>query len=241
MDTMKNTILFPFTDYIRGVDVIAETCYVLTKGAQSFEWEEYGFKLHVPEGSLPEGLDQCEVKVKVSLSGHFDLPESSELVSAVYWVYSPHLFVEPLTVEIQHCAAITTPTQCTQLTFIRTQKELPYSFKELDGGSFEPNSPYGSIPVTHFSGIGIGVAKKSIRRSSSRKGVMHVGPGSRSQSASSSSRGTSVEEDVRVQYCGLLYTFKKLNDWRVHFVVVKDLTACLLVGRIFTIDLALVC
>ena len=118
-----------FADYIRGVDVIAETHFVLTKGAQSFEWEDYGFRLHAPKGSLPEGLDQCEVKVKVSLSGHFDLPESSELVSAVYWVYSPHLFLEPLTVEIQHCAAITTPTQCAQLTFIRTkctQKELPY-------------------------------------------------------------------------------------------------------------------
>ena len=234
--------MFPFSDYIRGVDVIAETRFVLTKGAQSFEWEEHGFKLHVPEGSLPEGLDQCEVKVKVSLSGNFDLPESSELVSAVYWVYSPHLFLEPLTVEIQHCAAITTPTQCTQLTFIRTkctQKELPYSFKELDGGSFEPNSPYGSIPVTHFSGIGI--AKKSIRRSSSRNRVMHVGRGSRSRSASSSSRGTRVKEDVRVQYCGLLYTFKELNDWMLHFVVVKDLKTCLQVGRIFTIDLALVC
>ena len=105
---------------------------------QSFEWEEYGFKLHAPKGSLPEGLDQCDVKVKVSLSGQFDLPENSELVSAVYWVYSPHLFLEPLTMEIQHCAAITTPTQCAQLTFICTkctQKEMPYSFKELDGQS----------------------------------------------------------------------------------------------------------
>ena len=77
---------------------------------------------------------RCEVKV--SLSGQFDLPENSELVSAVYWVYSPHLFLEPLTMEIQHCAAITTPTQCAQLTFICTkctQKEMPYSLKNLMG------------------------------------------------------------------------------------------------------------
>jgi len=99
---------------------------------------------------------QCEVKV--SLSGQFDLQENSELVSAVYWIYSPHSFVEPLTLEIQHCAAITTPSQCAQLTFVRTnctQKELPYSFKELDGGSFKPNTCYGSISVMHFSGMGV--------------------------------------------------------------------------------------
>ena len=226
-----------FSDYIRGVDVIAETRFVLTKGAQSFEWEDYGFRLHAPKGSLPEGLDQCEVKVKVSLSGHFDLPEGSELVSAVYWVYSPHLFLEPLTVEIQHCAAITTPTQCAQLTFIRTkctQKELPYSFKELDGGSFKPNTPYGSIPVTHFSGIG--VAKISIKRSSNRKGVLHGRPGTQdlSQTSSSSSRATSEKDDidVQVQYCGQLYIFKRVNDWRLHFVVTKDLQVCLKVHYI---------
>jgi len=183
--------------------------------------------LHAPKGSLPEGLDQCDVKVKVSLSGQFDLPENSELVSAVYWVYSPHLFLEPLTVEIQHCTAITTPTQCAQLTFIRTkctQKELPYSFKELDSGSFKPNTPYGSISITHFSGIG--VAKKSIKASSSRKRVVQAGQETRSQS---SSRGTSQEDDVdiQVQYCGQLYIFKRVNDWRVHFVVTKDLKVCL--------------
>lgn len=145
------------TDHLRGVYVIAETCFVLTKVSQKFEWKECGFKLHVPEGSLPVGLDHCHVKIKVSLSGHFDFPENSELVSAIYWIYSPHTFVKPLTLEIQHCATNITPSQCARLSFVRTnctQKELPYNFKELDGGIFKPNTCYGSISVKHFSGIG---------------------------------------------------------------------------------------
>ena len=138
--------------------MVAEADFVITNQARSYCWEEYGFRLHVPEDSLKEGLSETTVNVRVSLSGHFQLPANSELVSAVYWVFSPHMFSQPLTVDVQHCAA---PSQSSNLSFIRTkctQKELPYQFKELQGGVFSHQS-YGSISVNHFSGLAIGRTK----------------------------------------------------------------------------------
>ena len=141
--------------FLRGAEVVAERDFVITNQARSYHWDEYGFRLHVPEGSLEAGLSETTVNVRVSLFGHFQLPADSELVSAVYWVFCPHKFSQPLTVEVQHCAA---PSQCSSLSFVRTkctQQELPYQFKELEGGSFSQQSFYGSISVNHFSGIGI--------------------------------------------------------------------------------------
>ena len=192
--------------------------------------------MHVPESSLPEGLDQCEVKIKVSLSGHFDLPENSELVSAVYWVYSRHSFLKPLTVEIQHCAAITTPTQCARLMFVRTkctQKELPYIFKEMDGGSFKPDTAYGSISLMHFSGIAI--SKKLSKASSNRKSriVLHCSRNP-SQIAVTPSKVISNDDDeidAPMVCCGQLYTSQGVNYWTLDFVVTKNLDVCLKAGH----------
>ena len=86
------------------------------------------------------------------------MPSNCELVSAVYWVSSPHKFVKPITVEIQHCASLSSDKQCSWLTFVHTkctQKELPYIFKERVGGVFSPHSSYGSLSLSHFSGVGI--------------------------------------------------------------------------------------
>ena len=140
---------------LRGAEVVAERNFIITNQARSYRWDEFGFRLHVPENSLEAGLRETTVNVRVSLSGHFQLPDDSELVSAVYWVFSPHVFSQPLTVDVQHCAA---PSQNSNLSFVRTkctQKELPYQFKELQRGSFSQQSFYGSISVNHFSGVAI--------------------------------------------------------------------------------------
>ena len=190
--------------FLRGAEVVAQRDLVITNQAQSYHWEEYGFRLHVPEGSLEAGLSETTVNVRVSLSGHFQLPANSELVSAVYWVFSPHKFSQPLTVDIEHCAA---PSQCSNLSFIRTkctQKKLPYQFKELEGGVFGQNSTYGSISVNHFSGLGITKRK-------------------RQRSESSESENETQEE----QYCAHLYKQKTgKGHYRLHFVVTRDLKAC---------------
>ena len=143
--------------------MIAKETFTLTQEAVKLKFKGYRFKLCVPKNSLPE----TQLSVQVSLSGPFQMPSNCELVSAVYWVSSPHKFTKPVTVEIQHCAVLSNDKQCSQLTFVHTkctQKELPYIFKQRVGGVFTPHSSYGSLSLSHFSGVGI-VIKPPLQRS----------------------------------------------------------------------------
>ena len=49
---------------------------------QHFIWERFGFKMHLPENALPSNKE-CQVSVKASPSIAFQLPNDTELVSAV--------------------------------------------------------------------------------------------------------------------------------------------------------------
>ena len=161
--------------------MIAKETFTITQEAVKLNFEGYGFKLCVPENSLPAEVLETQLSVRVSLSGPFQMPSNCELVSAVYWVSSPHKFMKPVTVEIQHCAALSSSEQCSQLTFVHTkctQKELPYIFKKKVGGVFTPNSSYGSLSLSHFSGIGI-VISPPLQRSFRIEPVQPVIPASR--------------------------------------------------------------
>ena len=150
--------VFLSTAHIRGVEIIAKEKFTLTQEAVTLKFEDYGFKLCVPKSSLPAEVSETQLCVQVSLTGPFQMPSNCELASAVYWVSSPHKFIKPITVEIQHCAALCSDKQCSQLTFVRTkctQKELPYIFKEQVGGVFSLHNSYGSLSLSQFSGIGI--------------------------------------------------------------------------------------
>ena len=220
-----------------------------------FEFKGYGFKLHVPKDSLPAEVSETQLNVRVSLSGQFQLPSECELVSAVYWVSCTHKFTKPLVVEIQHCAALSRDKQCEQLTFVRTkctQKELPYTFTEL-GGVFNYLSSYGSLSLSHFSGLGVGRRRgcKVHRPRRARPAPYRVQP------MSPASRGTiqvlpqqslseqttdivpselslhsegedeqsEQDEETIDQYCGQVYTKKGTNDCRVYFVITRNLDA----------------
>ena len=131
---------------------------MVTKSEQSFHWTGYGFKLHIPQDSLPAGMDRCLLHISASIAGQYQFPDNMELVSAVYWVRcEPYCrFQQPLTTELQHCAKMTSSTK---LTFIRSfcsQKNLPYTFKGLEmRGSFSDQSSYGSLQLDHFSSIAV--------------------------------------------------------------------------------------
>ena len=144
-------------------------------------------------------MSEAQLNVRVSLSGPFQIPFNSDLLSAVYWISSSHKFEKPITVKIQHCAVLSSDQQCSKLTFVRTkctQKEGPYKFKELAGGVFEPKNSYGSISLSHFSGVAIAVRGQQ--------------------------QGRVVEH-----YCAQLYSAHKLvNEWKLDFVVTKDLDTC---------------
>ena len=104
------------TGYPKGVDIIGELSVLITSRAQKFEWTDYGLRLHVPKGALPAS-SQCEILIKVGISGQFELPLNTYLVSAVYWLDSePQCrFSQPLTVEIEHCAMA---SQTSRLSFM---------------------------------------------------------------------------------------------------------------------------
>ena len=173
--------VFLSTAHIRGVEVIAKETFTITQEAVKLNFEGYGFKLCVPENSLPAEVSETQLSVQVSLSGPFQMPFNCELASAVYWVSSPHKFMKSITVEIQHCAALSSGKQCSQLTFVHTkctQKELPYIFKERVGGVFTPHSSYGSLPLSQFSGIGI-VISPPLQRSFRVEPVQPLLPASR--------------------------------------------------------------
>ena len=145
-------------DSFLGVEVVSEKELLVTSEGMNFHWKDHGFKLHVPENALPEGIPEYSVNIKVSLAGQFELPEGYELVSAVYWVKTPGNFTKQITIEVQHCANFRDPNQLHFVCTSRTQKSLPYKFKVEDGGSFTLGSKYGALSTTHFCGEA--VAKK---------------------------------------------------------------------------------
>ena len=132
--------------------------FTYTGEARNLEWSGHGFRLHFPEHVLPRDVSACVVDVKAAISGQFEFPEGAELVSGVYCIYCPHKFTQPVTVELQHCADITSHKAAARLRFVRakcSQPDLPYHFDFLDGGVFTGRSSYGSIKLSHFSILGI--------------------------------------------------------------------------------------
>ena len=80
--------------------MIGKTKFTVPTKGVSFEWREYGLRLHVPKGSLPPGIEECKIDIRASLSGQFQLPKDSDLLSPVFWITLPCKFFKPVTLEI---------------------------------------------------------------------------------------------------------------------------------------------
>ena len=145
---------------LKSVIPAGETIFVLrgSNQCQYFNWEKYGISFSAPEGILPPS-EICEVAITALAGGEFKLPEGSELVSAVYEISIAKPLLQPLTVNIQHCALLKTLEQCKSLQFVRAPTDddmtIPYQFKTLPGGRFTPGNQYGSISRSQFCLIGI--------------------------------------------------------------------------------------
>ena len=202
--------------HIQGTEIIAQKTFILTQEEIEIKFEGYGLQLHVPANSLPAEVSETQLNVRVSLSGPFQIPSNSELLSAVYWIFSPTKFAKPITVRIQHCAALSSDKQCPKLTFIRakcTQKNLPYIFQQLPGGVFKPHDSYGSLSLRHFSGLAIAV--KEQRQQSTEP------------SEATCQTGQEEEEEIVEQYRAQLYsTQKSSNVWKADLVVTINLATC---------------
>ena len=157
---------FSFVEYLRGFETFAETSFSITDShAHSFEWQQYGLKLHIPEGAVPAACTECKVAIKVCFARQFRIPDDLQLVSHIYWLSGPQRpFLKPVTLEVQYCASIQDSSQSENLRFIVakcSQAELPYLFRELKKGTFVPQSSYGSIQVSQFSIFGIAISRRS--------------------------------------------------------------------------------
>lgn len=148
-----------FSDTIHGVDVVGQTDFVVTTDGGFFEWVGYGLRLTISENCLPIDMEVCRINIKASLSGPFQLPKGSELLSPVFWI-SAFEFQKPVTLEVQYCAS----SNEADLKFITTKcslKQLPYIFRQLEQGSFTADRTYGSIQLSHFSGFGVAGKNKT--------------------------------------------------------------------------------
>ena len=145
---------------LRGVEVCGEmTVVVYSSHDQQITWPGYGLRLNIPKGCLPAGMEQCTINIKASLAGQYEFPENYHPVSAVIWLRCEdvHKFTRPITVEIQHCAKPENVANF-KLSFVQavcSQKQLPYTFKQLAGGNFTSHSSYGVIELNNFSGVGV--------------------------------------------------------------------------------------
>ena len=139
-------------------------------------WEEYGLRISVPEGSLSSS-ETTEIAVIALVGGHFKyvlififlslppflfrFPKNTRLVSAVYAISASHL-LKSLKLDVQHCIDLSVPSLCKYLKFVVAPvhtSSLPYQFNIVEGGEFSANNRYGSIERSKFCLLGA-VAKE---------------------------------------------------------------------------------
>ena len=124
---------------------------------QLLNWEEYGLRIGVLEGTLLS-LETAEVAVVALVGGQFSFPKNTKVVSAIYAVAVSKPLLQPLRLDLQHCVNLVQPSQTRHLKFtiapVNTPS-LPYEFSPVEGGEFTVNSYYGSIYRSKFCLVGI--------------------------------------------------------------------------------------
>ena len=182
------------------MNIIAQTQVVVRNNiAQSFEWKGYGLKLLIPCDALLPGVESCIITVRVGLSGQFQLPQDYDVISAVYEIRTTTELARPVTIEIEHCAHCNSPRDSSNLTFAiaKTLAFPPYKFQLHPGGFFAPQNRYGSLCIQHFSLFSV---------------LRYIGQW--------------FFPSPSLYYCAQVYCIcKQLTDWRVHFVITRDLQA----------------
>ena len=135
----------------------------MTNSERHFTWGEFGLNIHIPEKSLPEGVQVVRFQIKSTITGDFQLPQDTHLVSAIYSIRcSPKCqFTKPLTLEVQHCAK---QENNHKLSFIRSTSGS--SFHIIEPGEnlltenifcshFLRHTSYGFVELDKFCKFGI--------------------------------------------------------------------------------------
>ena len=143
----------PFSEeFYWVIDPGEKKCTLRAGKEESFDCSEYGFKLHVPNGALPETHSECTIRVQVNPYGQHKLPEKGTLVSALYEISCPVKLRKPVQLEMQHCAIIKKDEQKSSLTFVKAQNS---HFQPIEGGEFSLDSSYATISLESFSILAI--------------------------------------------------------------------------------------
>ena len=145
-------------DILHGVCIGGEKLFLIQGDSPQFlNWEEYGLKITVSQGTISP-TETNEIAVTALVGGQFQLPEGTELISAVYAISVSKPLLQSVKLEIQHCADIVTQDHTSYLSFATAsvnQSVLPYEFELEEGGQFLPGEQYGSIYLSEFSLKGV--------------------------------------------------------------------------------------
>ena len=120
---------------------------------QFLDWEEYGLKITVYQDTLSP-TETSEVALSALVGGQFQFPEGTQLISAIYAISVSKQLLQPVKLEIQHCADLVTEDHTKYLSFATAfykQHLPPYKFQLTEGGHFNPGNQYGSIFLSKFS------------------------------------------------------------------------------------------
>ena len=180
---------------------------------QLFNWEEYGLKIDVLEGTLSSS-ETAEVTIFALVGGQFVFPKNTQVVSAVYSIAVSKPLLQPLRLHLQHCVNLARPSQARHLKFVIAPADIPspaYEFSPVEGGEFTVNSYYGSIYRDKFSLAGI-IAEQEHNggTNNSTNGENGEDPSSSSDSESTQSIDSVKMKDTNTQGQSVYYYF--FND-----------------------------
>ena len=141
-------------------EIVGWTSFVIIGSeAQVFHWKGFGFKLHVPRNALDARVSNCIIFVKAFIPNkNLELPENSQLISAIYHISmpSPNMLRKAVDIEIEHCYKLN-EGKPKMIQFVTSTSALLETaiFSYIDGGRFPIDSTYGRIKLYHFSWFAI--------------------------------------------------------------------------------------
>ena len=141
-----------------------KVCLYNANNNHELQLDECGLTLSLPDGLFsPVDSTVYEAAAQGLWGGDFEFPAGTHLISSVCYVsLSPSIpqLDKPVTVQLVHCAHLTSQSQSQYLSFVVAQvrpgkQSGPFKFELVPGGSFWPESQIGCIELKSFSLIAI--------------------------------------------------------------------------------------
>ena len=92
-----------FSYTVHGIYLGHEKFIIQGDSPQFLNWEKYGLRITVPQDALSP-TESSEILIIAFFGRHYDLPEGTELISAIYVIAVSMPLQQPVKLEIQHCA-----------------------------------------------------------------------------------------------------------------------------------------